>query len=265
VRYAFMTFSCPQLTLDEVLALARRFGYDGIEPRIDSGHKHGVEIDADPSARAEIKRRAEATGVSLCCLATSCKFADPATVADNVEQAKQAIDLAADVGAPRVRVFGGSIPSGVTREQAADSLVESLLAVADLAHRRGVIVCLETHDDWRDPAHLVRVLERVGHPAIAANWDIMHPIRAGVAMDKAFAIIRPWIRHVHFHDGIVGPDKLEMCTIGAGMIDHRTAVRCLRALPYGDFLSGEWINWEPYETHLPRELATMKSYEARAS
>ncbi|MDO9465317.1 MAG: hypothetical protein Q7J67_08480 [bacterium] len=34
---------------------------------------------------------------------------------------------------------------------------------------------------------------------------------------------------------------------------------------YDDFLSGEWINWEPYETHLPRELSTMKRYEQEAS
>jgi hypothetical protein len=27
-------------------------------------------------------------------------------------------------------------------------------------------------------------------------------------------------------------------------------------------LSGEWINWEPYEVHLPRELAAMHELEA---
>jgi len=26
-------------------------------------------------------------------------------------------------------------------------------------------------------------------------------------------------------------------------------------------LSGEWIDWEPYASHLPRELARMKSHE----
>ena len=30
---------------------------------------------------------------------------------------------------------------------------------------------------------------------------------------------------------------------------------------YQGYLSGEWIGWEPYDVHLPRELATMKGYE----
>jgi hypothetical protein len=38
-------------------------------------------------------------------------------------------------------------------------------------------------------------------------------------------------------------------------------VELLQAMPYTGYLSGEWINWEPYEMHLPRELAAMKAYE----
>ena len=33
MKYSFMTFSCPQLDLDEVLSLAKQTGYDGVEPR----------------------------------------------------------------------------------------------------------------------------------------------------------------------------------------------------------------------------------------
>ena len=36
MKYSFMSFSCPQLTLGELLATAKRFGYEGVEPRIDS-------------------------------------------------------------------------------------------------------------------------------------------------------------------------------------------------------------------------------------
>ena len=36
-------------------------------------------------------------------------------------------------------------------------------------------------------------------------------------------------------------------------------------IDYPGFISGEWINWEPYEQHLPRELATLKGYEKELS
>jgi hypothetical protein len=38
-------------------------------------------------------------------------------------------------------------------------------------------------------------------------------------------------------------------------------VQLLRAAGYDGYLSGEWIDWEPCEVHLPRELATMRVYE----
>ena len=260
-----MTFSCPELSLDEALSAAKRYGYDGIEPRIVSGHKHGVELDADAAKRKEIKQKAADSGIALCCVATSCSYADPATSSANADETLRCIDLAADVGSPRLRVFGGVIPEGVTRAQATDLLVESLRSVADHAGERGVTVCMETHDHWCDPAHLAEVMRQVNHPAIAVNWDIMHPVRAaGATMDCAFETLKPWIRHIHFHDGAAGAGgELKPC--GEGIVDHRRAVELLLTIPYDGYLSGEWIGWEPWETHLPRELAIMKKYEAEAS
>ncbi len=262
MKYAFMSFSCPQLTLDEMLALARRLGYDGIEPRIDSGHKHGVELDTDASQRQEIRQKAADSGIAICCIATSCRYTDPATAQQQVEETLRCIDLAADVGSPRLRVFGGKIPEGVSREAAIDLLAESLRAVADHAAQRGVVVCLETHDDWCDPTHVAEVMRRVDHPAIAVNWDVIHPIRrAGFSVDRSFQTLRPWIQHVHFHDGSASPDKVEYLPIGEGVVDHRRVVALLHGAGYEGYLSGEWINWEPYEVHLPRELAAIKRYE----
>jgi len=264
VKYAFMSFSCEKLNLDEMLSLAVRYGYDGIEPRIGQGHGHGVELNIAPARRKEIKQKAVDTGIALCCIATSCSYSNPATAKEQVAETHCCIDLAADVGAPRLRVFGGFIPDGVSREQAADLLVESLRSVADHAAERAVTVCMETHDHWCDPAHVREVITRVDHPAIAVNWDIKHPVHvAGVALDRAFEILKPWIRHVHFHDGVESEGAEKLTPIGEGEIDHRRALELLRTIPYDGYLSGEWIEWEPYEVHLPRELATMKRYELR--
>ena len=125
-------------------------------------------------------------------------------------------------------------------------------------------VCLETHDDWTHPAHVAALMQRANHPNIAVNWDIMHPVRqSNVTMDEAYAALKPWIRHVHFHDGVTVDGQLKLAPIGQGDTDHRRAVQLLQDVGYDGFLSGEWIDWEPYATHLPRELATMKDYEKR--
>ena len=173
------------------------------------------------------------------------------------------IDLAADVGAPRVRVFGGSLPEGMSREKATQVVTEALKSVADHAAKKGVIVYLETHDGWCHPDDVAEVMKGVAHPAIAVNWDIAHPVNnENVSIDESFQTLKPWIKHVHFHDTGTKEDKERgLVPIGTGDIDHRRAVELLKGVNYEDFLSGEWIGWEPYEKHLPRELATMKGYE----
>jgi len=81
-------------------------------------------------------------------------------------------------------------------------------------------------------------------------------------MDEAFATLRPWIRHLHVHDGSRGLTALKMVPIGTGDFDHRRVVELLAGIGYDGYLSGEWIRWEPAEVHLPRELATLKRYES---
>ncbi len=262
MKYAFMTFSCPTYDLDRTLALARQFGYQGIEPRIGSGHQHGIEVSASAEIRRVIRKKAEDAGIEICCLATSCKYADPTVYSQMVEQARMAIDLAADVGSTRIRVFGGPIPQEFTRLQAVDLLVGALSALAGYASPRNVCVCLETHDDWSDPAWVAQVMQRVDHPAVGVNWDLLHPVRrVRCSIDQAFTTLKPWIHHVHFHDGVASESNLEFRSIGRGDIDHRRAVHLLRSIRYEGFLSGEWINWESAEIHLPRELEALLQYE----
>jgi sugar phosphate isomerase/epimerase len=262
LKYAFMSFSCPQLGLDELLATARRFGYDGIEPRAEAGHGHGVEANAPAPVRQMIREQTAQAAIPICCIATSCRYSVPETLAQQVDTTRRFIDLAGDLGVPALRVFGGQIPQGIAREAAIDRLAGALDQFAAQAADRHVMVCVETHDDWSNPAHMAEVMKRVGHPSIAVNWDIMHPVRQGGAtMDEAFALLKPYVRHVHFHDGLTRQDQLVMTPIGQGEIDHRRAVQLLRDASYAGYLSGEWIDWEPYEQHLPRELAAMKAYE----
>lgn len=269
-----MTWSTPDLDLDSVLETAKRFDYEGVELRIGRGRhhgfetsqKHGVEINTDPPTRQAIRRKIAESGIIACCIATSCSYADPTQTEIQIDETIESIDLASDMGIATLRVFGGVLPQGVSREQAIDCVSSSLRSVADHAQQRNVIVCMETHDDWCHPDHVAQVMQRVDHSAIAVNWDIMHPVRsAGFSMDQSYEILKPWIKHVHFHDGTVQTEPLVMKPIGEGDIDHRRALERLIADGYDGFLSGEWIEWEPYETHLPRELQTMRRLEKAIS
>ncbi len=262
MKFSFMTFSCPELSVREVVMTARRYGYDGVELRVEAKHAHGVELSADQADRVRIRKEFEDGGVAIACVATSCCYSDPAETATQIDKTPQYIDLAGDLGCGHLRVFGGVIKSGLTREQAIERLAESLRSVADLAAKRKVRVCLETHDDWCDPAHVAEVMRRVDHEWIAVNWDIMHPVRTKLStMQDAFDTLKPWIHHAHIHDCEGYGENITFTSIGKGIIDHKLALRRLTALKRDLFLSFEWFNMGPHERHLPAELTTMRNYE----
>src|SRR5688572_21162137 len=121
MKYAFMSFSTPEMSLEEMLRAAQSYGYDGIEPRVEQGHTHGVELTADQDARRRIVDTVAASPIEMCCVATGCRYSDPSTVAKNVDDTLRYIDLAADLRCPRLRIFGGPIPEGVSRQHASDS------------------------------------------------------------------------------------------------------------------------------------------------
>lgn len=266
MKYSFMSFSCPDLSLDAMLELAGRLGYDAIEPRIGSGHKHGIELETSHQERTLIKDKVAAGSIELCCLATSCNYSNPETRDEMIDQTLKAIELAADVGCRKIRVFGGDIPAGISRTQAIDSLAGSLKKVAVSAEGKNVVVCLETHDAWCEPDHVVAVMNLVDSTNVAVNWDIMHPVRrCGRTIDYTFNRLQKWIRHCHIHDGAwFGEDlKITLTPIGQGMVDHKRALELLIKAGYDGAVSGEWIKWagSPYEEHLPRELALLKKIE----
>ncbi len=258
-----MSFSCPDLTLAEMLEAAAQWGYKGLEPRIDAGHAHGIETSLTPAARQAVRQQVAASPVTLCCLASSARFADPDTCGDYLDATRRELDLAADLDIPVLRIFGGHFPDTVDRAAAIDSLAEALATLTDQAEDCDTTLCLETHDAWCNPHHVVQVLEQVNHPRVAANWDVLHPVRTTeMTLAESLAILSPWIRHVHMHDATLAPGRIHYVPIGTGAIDHRQVIRGLQAIAYTGYMSGEWIGYTPWQEHLPDEMARLQQVEA---
>lgn len=262
MKYAFMSFSCPDLSLPEMLDTAAELGYAGLEPRLDSGHAHGIERHLTSEQRREVAARVADSPAALGCLAVSSRFADPETAAGHLDNLRREIDLAADLDVPTVRVFGGAYPQEMSREQAVDQLAESLCGVAAQAAAVGVTVCLETHDAWCDPADVKAVMKAVNKDSIRVNWDVLHPVRAvGMDLEESFNMLRPYIAHVHMHDADLTPGRISYQPMGRGALDHRIVLRLLQGMDYAGYLSGEWIGFTPWQEHLPFEIAQLRAYE----
>jgi sugar phosphate isomerase/epimerase len=263
MKYSFMSFSTPNLTFQEIAEVARKYGYKGVELRTESNHRHEVELTTSFEKLNLIKQQIKSYGVEISCIALGSYLANPNQF--NLEKNINYIRLASFMGVPCLRVFGGVISEGVTREEAKKYLVQSFRELAPIAKEEGVYICLETHDDWCNPDDIAEVMKEVDHPNAAVNWDISHTLRlGGKTPEYTFKLLQPWIRHVHFHDSLL-TKKYHQRPMGQGEIDHVVPLKLLKNSTYSGFLSGEWFsemdNWEPYDIHLPREIAMMRTYE----
>jgi sugar phosphate isomerase/epimerase len=261
MKYAFMSFSFKKRTLRELLEIAIKHGYDALEPRLELEHAHGIEAGTPVKQLHEMRDMAHEMGIELCCLATTCRFADPAEASERTEMCKRIIDVASEMDVKRIRVFGGEFPDTMSRRNAQERVASHLSELSDYAGDRDVILCMETHDMWCEPEHVKYVMEMVNRKNIGVNWDIMHPVmRANRSVDYAFEHLSPWIKHVHIHDGVTGEGPIELSLMGEGVINYRRALELLLDAGYEDALSGEYYeNGDP--DFVGKDIVTMRRME----
>ena len=190
------------MTLDELIDVVHEARIDGLELRAEADHKHGVELTLSADERAAVKARLEDARVPLACLATGCKFEDldAAVRQAEVDRAREYCDLAADVGAPIVRVFGNAFPKGADKQEVVENVGAALREIAEHAATRGVDVGLEMHGDFYHWAYTLDAVEIADHPrvGIVHNCDPREMSFGPIAC--FYEPVKSHIRHVHMHD-----------------------------------------------------------------
>ncbi|MBI2940961.1 MAG: sugar phosphate isomerase/epimerase [Chloroflexi bacterium] len=248
MKLSFMTFACPEWDVPSILDAARRYGSDGVEIRVSANHRHGVEVDLPSAARAAVRRQFADAGVAVSCVATSLTLVslDRAAAADAL---RRHLDLAADLGAPVIRVFCGRLPEGTTLDVAVERVADSLRAGADQAAAAGVCIGLETHDSFSLGRTVGRTLSQVPYPSVGAVWDVQHPFLGGESLAETAGFLRGRVVHTHFHDFVrtertgrlAGEGRAwRIVPLGQGLLPIDETLGELRSLGYTGYLSGEW-------------------------
>ena len=248
-----MTSVCPDWNLDRIFDAMERYGYEGLEPRVGWPNQAGFQLDMTARQRRDTAERFRKAGKSICCIATGCKVAvpDAGERQQHIDDALAAIDLAADLGAPFIRTFGGEHGGG-EMNGLVNRAAETCREVLNRAREKDITVLLETHDAWCSSSLVRAVVERVDDPHLRVLWDIMHPQRMFERPDETMQVIGGLTRHLHAHDGNF-PDpagRIVNTPLGEGVIDHATPLRLLNQSGYEGFVSVEVIH-QPGSDHDP--------------
>jgi sugar phosphate isomerase/epimerase len=204
----------PALTLEDLIARAREYGYEGIE--IDGKRPHGNPTDLCRERRHELRHRAADAGVPIYAVAANNDFSSPIPEHRESQLAyvRELVRMTADLGAPVLRMFaawpgvtlgpnGGRYDTArrVWRiaqheggdDRAWDRCRAGLVECATWAAGAGITLALQnhppviaSHDD------MLRMIAEVDSPALKACFDAPLAHRQGVTAmrDAARAVGR---------------------------------------------------------------------------
>ena len=188
--------------VDTIIKNLAAVGMDGVELR--TTHKHGVEISLSPAERAEVRKRFDDSPVKIGGLGTTCEFHSPdaAVVRKNIDETKEWVKLAKDIGSPSVKVRPNGLPKEVPEEKTLEQIGKSLRECGAFAQEHGVTIQLEVHGTETSRVPRIRKIFDYGgnHPAVKACWNSNQTDLLDGGFEANFKLLKNQIGQVHMRD-----------------------------------------------------------------
>jgi sugar phosphate isomerase/epimerase len=234
-------------SLQDFIARGAEWGLDGVE--LTSYYF----AEATASYCHQLRRTCFLLGLDVSGTAIGNTFAVPPGKDRDAQIARteQWVDLAVEMGAPCLRVFGGSVPKGASVEEATQWTIDSLQAAAAHAGERGIYLALENHGGVTASAGgVLQILQAVESEWVGANLDTgnFH------SQDpyEEIAQVAPYAVNVHL--------KAEVRAKGqrAQPTDFARIAGILGGVNYRGYLSLEYESAEEPLTAVPRLLTEIR-------
>jgi len=172
------------MTLEDFILKAVELGLDTVDMTVY------YLKSTDPAYLESLRHLAYVNAVpfSGAACGSSMVQADAGKRASVLADIKKWVDVADRLGASHLRVFAGTLPPGVTVQQATDWVVESMKAACDYSSAKGIMLGLEDHSGVSQTANVcLEIMHRVNSPYAGINLDITHFIPS--ATQDAYAQI----------------------------------------------------------------------------
>ena len=275
MKFSLSTLGCPDYSFEQIIELAKKVGYTGVEMRIYRMTEDLRTLDEfRPERLGAVRRLFHQAGLEITCVSSSARFAypDPENLKEQLQLAEDYMKIASELECPYIRVFGGPYPvnftgrpqsepfieayrqslppekvRGLTREACDEAVMECLGKTGEAGRQYGVMPLMETHDDFCSGAVVCRLIEGCGSDNVGILWDCLHPFRYGLDLRETYEAVRDKIHHVHMKDaGDLTPWGFTPALVGDGEMDLQTAVDILRENDYREYVCFEWEKlWHP--------------------
>ncbi len=147
-------------------------GFSGVELR--TTHAHGVEVKLSASEREAVKKQFDDSPIDIAGLGSAFDYhsSDQDVVRKNIEGTKEYSELAADVGAPGVKVRPNGLPDEVTVEKTLEQIGLALRECGEFAADLGVEIRLEVHGGGTSELpHIRTIIDVADQENVYVCWN----------------------------------------------------------------------------------------------
>ena len=234
MKISFSTLACPDYSWPEIYSTAKDLGFNGIEIRgIGDRFFSAGSAPFSPKNLEETKATLRRLKLEICCLSSGCALKYKDRHAESIEELKQYIALAKELGTPYVRVLG-DLRAEPEEDFPDEYVIEPMKLLAPIAEQAGVTLLIETNGVYSDTARLAEVLAAIGSDNVAALWDWNHPYRfRGEMPETTIKNLGAYIKHTHIKDSVEVDGKIQYRLVGEGDLPPMEEyVKALRSLNY---------------------------------
>ncbi len=266
MKLCISTLVCPAWTFQQIIDRCSEFGIAGIDFR---GIASEIDITRLPQFTTDLPettRVLRERNLRMPCLnlSTTLITTDADRWTSFLDETQRYARLAQQTQTRYLRVFGGRVGDGVTREEARDLARRHLRQLIKIAHPHDCQILLETHDDWATSDELLPVLESFSPDEVGVLWDIEHPFRKGEAPERTAERLKAYIRHVHVKDSDRIDERNAPRLIGEGNLPIEPTLSALKSIGYAGWYSLEtekrWRSEAPEpEESIPQFVKYMRS------
>ncbi len=244
IRFAFSTLACPEWPLPQAIEQAKAMGYQGIELVTRFG-RNTPTLACDPQQAdlGQIKTLLAQADIEPVCLTTNLSFSAPGDEQEqaSLQMARSAIEQAAALGAPAVRVLAWDIPRGEIDRQTLDRVARRARLIADFAGMRGVQVLFENIGAFPAARDWWWCLDVIRHPMVGLLWNAMSAATAaGEKPAVSIPMLNSRIRLAKVTDFKRSGGQLQRVPLGDGELNLPLVLHRLMGVGFTGYVSVEW-------------------------
>ena len=231
MKWALNTYqTCQDWELSQILEVAERTGYHGVELLMDYQQKHGLEWDTPEDRWQPIKEQVDASGVVISSLTSCQNFHSPDADdrAESVRRVKRVIDMTEFMDCTHVRVLGDRFDDN-TRDAVVGYVTDALKELGEYARPKGITVSIEMHGTFTDPNPAMEVIEGVNLSNVGFVFNSQFVGCESGSIEPLFSWIAPHITAVHTHK-VEDPETFE---------HYRQMFQWLKRIGFEGYISNE--------------------------